>query len=227
MKFSHTLITAVAAVCAGSAAQATVTTYAVTETFNQVVYDSTNPTWDTTFTGTFSYDSATMQVTGLQGSLTQAMTGDTTSRQLSYQLASVYDASLGGFVVTTFLQDSTDVFQGGGFAVGGTKEYGNQNAYATIFVNAADPTATLTSAQIETLAYADCTTGSLMGSASPKTCMTGYVDPTKANMAGGTMKGTYPVTESIAAVPEAQTWSMSSLGLLAILFMRRRAWSVR
>lgn len=224
MKISMLAAGAVAILAAAQAAQAGITTYNVTQTFNQVVYDVSNPTWDTLFTGTFSFDDATQTVSSLTGTLSQAMSGNTTFRQLGHQLSSVYYATLGGYIVTTFHQDSTDVFQGGGFAVGGKKEYGNQNAYATIFVNAAAPTAALSAAQIDKLAYADCTDGGLMGMSSPKTCMTGWVDHTKANLAGGTMQGTYPITQTItAAVPEAETYGLLLVGLgLVGLAARRR-----
>ncbi|WP_374592532.1 PEP-CTERM sorting domain-containing protein [Aquabacterium sp.] len=206
-----------------ASAQATVKTYNVVETFNQVVYDTKNPTWDTIFTGSFSFDDASNSVTGLTGTLTQAMSGNTTARLLTYQLSSVYDASLGGLVVTTFFQNSTDVFVGGGFAVGGKSTFGNQNAYATIFVNTTDPTAALSDAQIDKLAYADCTTGGLMMSS---VCMTGWVNRSAANLAGGTMKGTYPITQIITeapAVPEPSGYALALAGLAVVGSMARRS----
>ena len=211
---------AVSMIAGAQVAQAAVTTYNVTETFNQVVYDVSHPSWDTIFTGSFTFDSATNTVSGLTGSLTQAMSGNATSRNLTYDLSSVYNASLGGLVVTAFFQNSTNVFQGGGFAIGGTKTFGNQNAYATIFVNTSNPTAALTSDQILTLAYADCTTGGLMGGS---TCMTGW---DKAGAAGGTMRGTWPITESVtAAVPEPETYAMmmAGLGIIGAIARRRKA----
>ncbi|MDP2265422.1 MAG: hypothetical protein Q8J70_02610, partial [Thiobacillus sp.] len=131
----HTVSLAAMAVAmfASAHAQAVVTTYNVTQMYNQVTYDASHPDWDTIFTGTFSFDSLSQTVSGLTGSLSQAMSGNTTFRQLGNQLSSVYDAALGGLLVTTFFQNSTDVFRGGGFATGGTYTYGNQNAYATIF----------------------------------------------------------------------------------------------
>ncbi len=201
-------------------AQAHEITYNVTQTFNQVVYEASHPDWDTIFTGTFDFNTHTGEVTKLQGSLTQAMTGNASSRQLSYQLSSVYDAALGGYIVTTFLQNTTDVFAGGGFAVGGSTTIGNQNAYATIFVNATNPTSALTSAQIDKLAYADCTTGSLMMGNTK--CMTGWVNEAKANLAGGTMQGTYPITQTIsAAVPEPESLALALTGLGVLTFVRR------
>jgi len=211
------------AVCAslagfGPFAHAAVTTYNVVETFNQVVYDSSNPTWDTIFTGSFSFDDATQTVSDLQGTLTQAMSGNTTSRLLSYQLSSVYDASLGGLTVTTFFQDSTDVFAGGGFAPGGKSTYGNQNAYATIFVNTVDPTAALSEAQVDKLAYADCAAGGMMGAV----CMTG------TSVAGygsaGTMSG-FPLSQVItASVPEPSSALLTLAGLaVGGMVSRRRA----
>ena len=206
-------------------AQAHEVTYNVSLSFNQVVYEASHPDWDTLFTGTFSFNEHTGEVSDLQGSLTQAMTGNTVSRQLSHQLSSVYDASLGGYVVSTFFQDSTDVFSGGGFATGGMNTFGNQNAYVSIFVNASDPTTALTSAQIDKLAYGDCTDGSLMGMGMSKTiCMTGWVNHAKANLAGGTMQGTYPIMQTISAVPEpgAIAMALSGLALVGGLGLHRR-----
>jgi hypothetical protein len=216
------LSTGAVALFAGSPALAHEVTYSVTQMYNQVVYDATNPAWDTYFTGTFDFNEHTGTVSNLQGSLSQAMTGNTAFRALDYQLSSVYDATLGGLLVSVFHQNTTDVFQGGGFVTGGMKEYGNQNAYATIFVNTLDPTAALTTAQVAKLAYGDCTTGSLMGMGTgAKTCMTGWVG-SASDLSGGTMQGTYPITQTIAAVPEADTWAMLLAGLGLVGFAARR-----
>jgi hypothetical protein len=223
---NHRFLTMVAGCCLAawaSHAHASPQTYHVVETFNQVVYDASHPDWDTLFTGSFDYDPLTRTVSNLQGSLSQAMSGNTTFRDLRYQLSSVYDATLGGFIVTTFFQDSTDVFLGGGFAPGGMKTFGNQNASATIFVNADDPTAALTAAQIDRLAYADCTDGGLMGKTSPQTCMTGWVNHAKLNLAGGTMQGTYPISQTItAAVPEPASWALMLAGAGTLVSLRQR-----
>lgn len=203
-------------------AQAAVTTYNVTQNYNQVVYDVSHPTWDTIFNGSFTFDDVTHTVSNLTGSLSQAMSGNTTFRPLNYQLSSVYDSTLGGLLVTSFYQNSTNVFSGGGFATGGTKTYGNQNAYATIFVNTTDPTAALTQAQINKLAYADCTPGGLMGTS---TCMTGWVKVTNGVPgAGGTMQGTYPIIQTITAAPvpvPAAAWLFGS-GLIGLVGVARR-----
>lgn len=224
MKRIH-LGVALAAISVLGQAQAHTSTYNVSLSFNQVVYNASNPDWDTVFTGTFSFNEHTGEVSNLQGSLTQAMTGNTVSRQLSHQLSSVYDASLGGYIVSTFFQNSTDVFSGGGFTTGGMNTFGNQNAYVSIFVNASSPTAALTSAQLDKLAYGDCTTGSLMGMGMSKTiCMTGWVNHAKANLAGGTMQGTYPIMQTISAVPEpgAIAMALSGLALVGGLGLYRR-----
>ena len=99
---------------------------------------------------------------------------------LDYQLSSVYDAALGGLLVTTFLNDSTNTLStwtgGNGWAPGsgdglyyGFPGSNPGNAYAMIFVNTTNPLAPLTQAQIDKLAYADCAPGGMMGA----TCMTG------------------------------------------------------
>ncbi len=207
------------------AAQAHEVTYNVTQTYNQVVYNNSGG-WDTTFTGSFNFDSHTNTVTNLMGSMNQAMTdsmGMPTTVSLNYQLSSVYDATLGGLLVSSFRQNSTNVFMGGGFATGSSMTYGNQNAYATIFVNLTDPTAGLTSAQIAKLAYGDCTTGSLMMGG--MMCMTGYINPA-TGLQGGTMMGTYPITQTItAAVPEPESYALmiAGLGLMGFMVRRRKA----
>jgi len=205
-------------------AHAATTTYNITETFNQVVYNSKDANWDTIFTGSFSFDPVSKTVSNLSGSLSQAMSGGTTSRDLTFQLSSVYDATLGGLLVTSFYQNSTNVFSGGGFATGGSVKYGNENAYATIFVNVTDPTAALTQNQLDKLAYGDCTPGGLMGKMGK--CMTGWTRITNGTPgAGGTMQGTFPITQTItAAVPEPESYAMfmAGLGLLSCLARRRK-----
>lgn len=167
------------------------------------------------FIGSFTYDSISQTVVNLHGILSESMTGtfpyraypndDMTWLTLNYQLSSVYDATLDGLLITTFRNNSTNTlstdpaFNGtDGWAPGsGTGLYygfpgpNPGNAYARIFVNSTDPTAALTQAQIDNLAYADCAPGGMMGAA---TCMTG------TTVAGygfvGTMGG-YPVSQVI------------------------------
>lgn len=221
-------------------AQAAVTTYNVTETFLE---PDTAPS-NTLFTGSFLFDDVTKTVTGLTGFLTESMTGtssgaapyyDMTQLNLTHQLSAVYDASLGGLLVTAFLLPTTNTFTtmfgGDGWAPGsGYAMYygfpaapnpaagGTGNAYARIFVNTTDPTAALTQAQINKLAYADCTAGGMMST----TCMTG------TTVAGygaiGSMSG-YPVSQVItASVPEPQAWSLAlgGLGLMGFAARQRR-----
>jgi hypothetical protein len=170
--------------------------YSVVETFHEPM---TQPN-DSIFTGTFTFDATHNVVTNLQGSLTQSMTkvdptcvstmgnpcaygSPMTEVALANQLsaAAVTLDSEAGLLVTSFALNTTDTFNGGGFAPGGTEYFGLSegatnpksggvgNAYAMIFVNTADPTQTLSQAQIDKLAYADCTAGGMMMT----TCMTG------------------------------------------------------
>ena len=180
--------------------------YSIVETFNEPM---TQPN-DTIFSGTFTYDSTNKTVSNLSGSLTESMTkvagctgmgcaygGPMTTVTLSNQLSAVSDATLGGLLVTTFALPTTDTFDLGGFAPGGTQYFGltagtpnNHNAYAMVFVNTTDPTTALTQAQLDKLAYADCTTGGMMMTS----CMTG------TTVAGSGRKGTMngvPVTQVI------------------------------
>lgn len=191
---------------------------------------------NTIFSGSFSYDAATHTVSGLQGFLTESMTGtasgaapyyDMIQLQLTHQLASWYDSTLGGSFAAVFLNDTTATFSmdrgGDGWSpasgVANTGQYASfpGNAYALIFVPD-DPLAALTQAQIDKLAYADCAPGGMMGI----TCMTG------TSLSGygsiGTMSG-YPLSQTItAAVPEPETYAMflAGLGLLGAAAKRRR-----
>lgn len=181
--------------------------YSVVETFHEPM---TQPN-DTVFTGSFTYDVTNRVVNGLQGSLTQAMTKHDNvygppmiEVLLTYQLSAVA-APLGGvqgLLVTTFLEPSTNVFDPSGFAPGGTEYYGLAqgatnprmggfgNAYAMIFVDTTDPTTPLVQAQIDKLAYGDCTAGGMM----MNTCMTGTTMAGYGRM--GTMMG-QPVSQVV------------------------------
>jgi len=176
--------------------------YSVVETFDEPMTQPNN----TIFTGTFTYDSTNKAVSNLSGSLTEAMSMSTpmATVSLAHQLTST-QVTLGGqagLLVTTFALTTTNTFDPSGFAPGGTQYYGLStgaenpskggvgNAYAMIFVNTAGPTTALAQAQIDMLAYADCTAGGMMGS----TCMTGTAAAGYGQ--AGTMDG-YPVSETI------------------------------
>jgi hypothetical protein len=190
----------VASNSAGNSAPATtglLNFYNVVETFYEPMTQPNN----TIFTGSFTYDSTNKTVSNLTGLLTESMTmmGPMTTVPLIDQLSSV-PVTLGGvdgLLVTTFALTTTNTFDGGGFAPGGTQYFGltagtpnNHNAYAMIFVNTTDPTTALTQAQIDKLAYADCTAGGMMMT----TCMTGTTVAGYGTV--GTMNG-YPVSQVI------------------------------
>jgi hypothetical protein len=194
---------------AGSASTSTglLRFYSVVETFHEPM---TQPN-DTIFTGSFTFDVTNKVVYGLAGSLTQAMTKHDnvygppmTEVPLTYQLSAVA-APLGGvqgLLVTTFAENTTNTFDPSGFAPGGTEYYGLAqgapnpkmggfgNAYAMIFVDTTDPTTPLVQAQIDKLAYGDCTAGSMM----MNTCMTGTTIAGYGRM--GTMMG-QPVSQVV------------------------------
>ena len=219
-------------------AQAATVSYDITTTF----YEPDTQPRDTIFIGSFDFDDVNLTVSNLQGLLSESMTGNPTSSASDYemnwlslnnQLSSVYDPVLGGLLVTTFLNDTTNTFYGGtwtpedGIASGavydGFPVASNNpgNAYAMIFVNTLDPTASLTQAQIDKLAYADCAPGGMMGA----TCMTGTT--VDGYGAVGTMSG-YPVSQVISpsAVPvPAAVWLFGS-GLIGLFGVARRHKSV-
>ena len=187
-----------------------ITTYKVVETF----YEPDTQPNNSLFIGTFSFNSTMGTVSKLRGILSEAMTGgasaypnDTmTWLPLNNQLSSV-PTSLGGvdgLLVTTFMLPSTNTFStnptfggsdgwspGTGFSLYyGFPGANPGNAYARILINTADPATPLTQAQIDKLAYADCTAGGMMGA----TCMTGTTVAGYGTI--GTMSG-YPVSQTI------------------------------
>jgi hypothetical protein len=185
-----------------------VTRYRVVATFRE---PDTQPN-DSIFVGTFTYDASAGVISGLRGRLSESMTGGTSPYPddtmswlaLEHQLSAVAATLDGeeGWLVTTFLRDGTDTLSsdpryGGtdGWAPGTGMglHYGYPgpnpgNAYARIFVRAADPAGTATASQLDKLAYADCAPGGMMGAS----CMTG------TTVAGygttGTMGG-YPASQ--------------------------------
>lgn len=161
------------------------------------IYEPDTQPNDTIFTGSFTYNSTTQTVTQLKGVLTESMIGPPMPTvPLNYQLSSVSDG-MGGLLVSTFALNTMNVYSEGGFAANSQGLYygwpnaanpaagGVGNSFITINVPLANPTATLSAAQINTLAYGDCAAGGMMGD----TCMTGYVGV-------GTMGG-YPVSQTI------------------------------
>jgi hypothetical protein len=183
--------------------------YTVVETFHEPM---TQPN-ETIFTGTFTFDVTNKVVTHMAGSLTESMTKvngvygpPMTTVALAHQLSAT-PFTLGGvegLLVTTFALSTTNTFDPSGFAPGGTEYYGLSsgapnpknggvgNAYAMVFVNTTDPTAALAQAQIDKLAYADCTSGGMM----MNTCMTGTTMAGYGRM--GTMMGV-PVSQVTTA----------------------------
>ncbi|MFO1318645.1 MAG: hypothetical protein U1F52_03435 [Burkholderiales bacterium] len=211
-------LSATNALGAGSASASTdiVTRYEVVTIFRE---PDTQPR-DTIFTGSFLLNATTGEVTALQGTLTESMTGSPTAPApgygmtlltLSNPLSTVRDDALGGWLVTTFLRPDTSTFTssfggdgwtpGTGFALyagfptaTNPSAGGVGNAYVRIFVNATDPTAALTQARIDKLAYADCTAGGMMGA----TCMTGTTVAGYGTL--GSMSG-HPVSQVIRKAP--------------------------
>jgi hypothetical protein len=201
---------------ASSAPADVITTYNVVDTF----YEPDTQPNNSIFIGSFAFDSTTGTVSNLNGKLSEAMTGGSTDYPndtmtwltLGNQLSSV-PVTLGGvngLLITSFKLNTTNTFSinplydgtdGWSPGSGEARYYGYPtainpsaggvgNAYAMIFVNTTDPTTALTQAQIDKLAYADCTSGGMMGA----TCMTGTTIAGYGTV--GTMSG-YPLSQSI------------------------------
>ena len=170
------------------------------------------------FVGSYTLNATTGVVSNLRGRLSESMTGGATGYPsdtmmwltLDHQLSSlpVTIDGVPGLLVTTFALATTDTLSnsptfGGtdGFSPGtgmglhfGYPGANPGNAYVRIFVNLSDPTSPPTQAQIDKLAYADCTPGGMMGA----TCMTG------TSVAGygsvGSMSG-YPLSQTTVKQP--------------------------
>jgi hypothetical protein len=195
-----------------SAPSATVhvlTDYNVTATFFE---PDTQPN-NSIFNGSFTLDSTSSTVSNLRGKLTESMTHikdgiPMTTVPLNYQLSVVNDGA-GGLLVTTFALKTTDTFSnnpiyGGldgwtpgtgsglyfGYPTGVTGVTNPGNAYTRIYVNTTNPTTALSTAQLDKLAYADCTPGGMMGA----TCMTGTTVAGYGTL--GSMSGN-PITQVI------------------------------
>lgn len=191
---------------APSALTDVITTYNVVETF----YEPDTQPKNSLFVGSFTFNSTSGTVSNLHGSLSEAMTGNSiaypndtmTWLPLNNQLSAT-PVTLGGvrgLLVTTFMLSTTNTFWTGMGDDGWSPGTGNAiyygypganpgNAYARIFINLANPTAALTQAQIDKLAYADCTPGGMMGA----TCMSG------TTVAG------YGTVGSMSGAPVSQT----------------------
>jgi hypothetical protein len=185
-----------------------VTRYRVVATFLE---PDTRPN-DSIFIGVYTFNASSGAVQDLRGRLSEAMTGgavpypgDTMNwLSLDYPLAAqpVTLDGAAGWLVATFRLPATGTLSmdprfGGtdGWAPGsgsglyfGYPGTNPGNAYAFVFVNAADPTAIPTQGQIDRTAYADCAPGGMMGA----TCMTGTAAAGYGTV--GTMGG-HPISQ--------------------------------
>lgn len=221
MKMKKTAV-ALASMCMLAGAQmAQAALYNVTGVFNE----PQTMTGNTTFVGTFDWDSATNTLSGLQGTMNAAMypnsmMGAVADYNLTHQLAFSYDATTGDVIASVFKENSTDVFMGGGYATGDSYKLGafggsdgftpNENVYFTLAFNA-----NTMMGNVDQMVYGDCApTGLMAPMMTGDLCMTGH-------LAGGTMGGT-PLSLSVSAVPvPAAVWLFGS-GLLGLISIARR-----
>ncbi|MCK9607317.1 MAG: VPLPA-CTERM sorting domain-containing protein [Methylomonas sp.] len=223
IKAAHLLLASVLVFANVSIAEAAIATYNVTGVFAEPA----TTVGHTTFNGTFSWDAATETVSELRGTMNSAMypADDINPNppqsyplmHLNYQLAQAIE----GNIVTTsvFLKDTTDVFTGGGYATTADNATyygyldGNTRNYNAYFTFAFDKTTM--SGIADSIVYADCTEGGMMG----PLCMTGHNLPEKGTM------GAFPLSLTItgvAAVPlPTAVWLFGST-LAGLIGMNRK-----
>lgn len=186
-----------------------ITDYQVITTF----YEPQTQPNNSIFTGSFSFNSTTRSVSGLSGLLTESMT-DTpmTTVPLSRQGVHTADSTGTGLLVGAFYLATNNTFvvahgnEGWRPGVASDARYfgypaapnpaagGVGNAYALVFIPTDDPTATLSAAQLQQTAYADCTALGMMGAS----CMTGTAAAVYGTV--GTMGG-YPLSQRVVRLP--------------------------
>ena len=216
MKKSRLLaaVCAIALVLSTGAQMAQAALYDVTGVFNEPMLAN-----DTNFIGTFDWDTSTNTLSSLQGTMNASMYGADQIYSLTNQFDFSYDANTGDVVASVFKENSTDVFDFGGFLTGDTNKYGatdgntpNENVYFTLAFNANTMTEIL-----DLMVYGDCAPTGLMGPMmTGNVCMTGH-------SLGGTMSATplsLSITPSAVPVPAA-VWLFGS-GLLGLVGMARR-----
>lgn len=231
-KVSHLIFKALMLIVAitGSSSFASVVTYNVTG----VLFEPMTQPDNTTFVGSFDWDGTT--VSNLHGTMNSSMWAvDDVNPDyintypllhLNYQLAQSIDGNI--VTASVFLQNTTDVFLGGGYHSGDIFRYGstifgpnaeaiNDNAYFTLSFDK-----TTMAGVVSNMVYGDCTAGGMMG----EVCMTGH-SPTTNSLGhlvqSGTMRA-YPQSLTITAVPiPATLWLFGSalMGLTGI--SRKRA----
>ncbi len=213
------LAAAIALAMTASAAQASIVNYNVQETFMEPAYGGNQ---NTVFNGTFAYDTEAKTITSMTGALSEAMTaglngGVQKLLNLNFNPAASSSDGNGGVTASAFLLNTTSIYSDGAFNTTALmKQSGIANAYATIYVSAAqlsglDPL--LSAASFGNLFYGDCQPGGMMG----PMCMTGFGDADN----GGSMGG-YPISERVSAVPlPPVVWTFLS-GMIGFLFLGKQ-----
>ena len=190
-----------------SIAQASIT-YNVEAVFNEPMKLGGGTVGDTLFSGQFEWDSTTDTLSSFMGVMNSSMVSMVQDISLTYNL----DTAVVGNIVTAsvFKDNTTDVFDGGGYVKGDFRTNGAENAY---FSFSFDKNTMM--GDVDSIVYADCTATGMMGTA----CMTGH-------SLGGTMMAR-PSSLTISAVPvPAAVWLFGSalLGMLGV--SRKRTLSV-
>ena len=112
MKNASLLCAALALIGVVPVSEAATNTYSVTTTW----FEPETQPYDSIFSGTFTYDDVSKTVSNLHGVLSESMTGDQltgtpmTWLTLNNQLATWYDATMGGTFAAAFRNPTTTTF---------------------------------------------------------------------------------------------------------------------
>lgn len=220
-------MTTALAITGSPSAQASLVNYNVQEIFKEPAYGGKQ---NTVFDGTFTYDTVAKTITNLTGTLSEAMTpktlgGPQTLLNLNFNPVASKSDGKGGVIASAFLLNTTSIFSDGNYNTNAYIENGNQNAYITINVSAAQLSGTntmLASTSFGNLYYGDCQPGGMMNN----WCMTGWGSAGGTNTSSGSMGG-YPISEKVwgatpASVPlPPAAWTFLT-GMIGLLFFGKR-----
>ncbi|MEQ1637009.1 MAG: VPLPA-CTERM sorting domain-containing protein [Methylococcales bacterium] len=208
-------------------AQASIVNYNIAAEFTEPTAAGGN----TTFHGSFAWDTATQSISGLQGTMNSSMVDPQPTPAEDILLTGTFTQSASGAytVASVYKNTSTSIFKpasatetqvgqfvfrnSNGIDVSKQIDVGvTQNAFFTFAFDSSNPTLS----NLSLMSYADCTANGMM----MQICMTGH-EGTPAYPADGTM-GATPLSLTISAVPVPAAAWLFGTALTGLGLVRRR-----